>query len=221
LETAKLIKSAASDASFAVRLAFAIQLHGILGGGNRCSGWRTLRGTSAVLVYPTLWQRKSERDAEDRMLSGVLQAIATEVELFKVKFLDSFELVFREPDPQMPAAHLPKVASLTQNLSTVFDSNAVVLGRIPDAALRRKTVATYLKLKAMVDVVNHYAAQRDSWESIRYQPSPGGGINERRAEVETWAERIRRNVPELESEIIDLLADIGKYLEHRYSGRRG
>jgi hypothetical protein len=62
-------------------------------------------------------------------------------------------------------------------------------------------------------VVNHYAARRESWESIRYQSSPGGGINERQAEVETWSGNLRRNIPELETEIEDLLAHIRKYLD--------
>src|SRR5262245_31509049 len=103
----------------------------------------------------TLWQRKSERDAEERIIIGVLQAIATEVELFRVKFLDAFKLTFRDSNPQTLRIHLPKVASQTQNLSAVFDSNAAALGRISDATLRRKIVGTYMKLKAMVDLVNH------------------------------------------------------------------
>jgi hypothetical protein len=84
---------------------------------------------------------------------------------------------------------------------------------VADAALRRKIVKTYAKIKAMIGVVSHYAARRESWESIRYQSSPGGGINERQAEVETWSDNLRRNIPELETEIEDLLAHIRKYLD--------
>jgi hypothetical protein len=65
----------------------------------------------------------------------------------------------------------------------------------------------------MIGVVSHYAARRKSWESIRYQSSPGGGINERQAEVETWSDNLRRNIPELETEIEDLLAHMRKYLD--------
>jgi hypothetical protein len=54
------------------------------------------------------------------MLIGVLQVIETEVELFKVLWLDAFKLAFK--------AHLPKVASLPQRLVIVFDSNAAMLG---------------------------------------------------------------------------------------------
>jgi hypothetical protein len=164
-------------------------------------------GLFAVLAQflSTLWQRKSERDAEARMLIGVLQVIETEVELFKVLWLDAFKLAFK--------AHLPKVASLPQSLVIVFDSNAAMLGHVADAALRRKIVKTYAKIKAMIGVVSHYAARRESWESIRYQSSPGGGINERQAEVETWSDNLRRNIPELEIEIEDLLAHIRKYLD--------
>jgi hypothetical protein len=176
--------------------------------GGLMTGWLALLAQKQAAKD----QRKRDRETERETIKGTLQAIETEVELFKVKFLDAFELVFREPDPQTASAPLPKVVSLTQNLSIIFDSNAAVLGRIPDATLRRKIVSTYLKLKAMVDIVNYYAARRESWESIRYQPSPGGGLNELKAEVENWAARIRRNVPELEVEIKDLLVEIRNYL---------
>src|SRR4029077_18739828 len=107
----------------------------------------------------------------------------------------------------------PKVASLPQSLVIVFDSNAAMLGHVADAALRRKIVKTYAKIKAMIGVVSYYAARRESWESIRYQSSPGGGINERQAEVETWSDNLRRNIPELETEIGRLLAHMRKYLD--------
>jgi hypothetical protein len=76
-------------------------------------------GLFAVLTQflSSRWQRKSERDAEARIVIGVLQAIETEVELFRAKFLDAFKLTFREPNPETPRIHLPKVASQTQNLS--------------------------------------------------------------------------------------------------------
>ena len=86
-------------------------------------------------------QRKRDVDAERRAINGALEAIATEVEVFKVKFLDAFVLTFKEFTPQTPRAHLPKLPPLTQNLPVVFDSNAAVLGRISDAALRCQIVA--------------------------------------------------------------------------------
>lgn len=92
-------------------------------------------------------QRIRDREIEREAIRGTLEAIATEIEIFKVKYLDAFALVFTEFNPQTPRAHLPMIASLTQNLSVVFDSNAAVLGRISDAALRRKIVGTYVKLK--------------------------------------------------------------------------
>jgi hypothetical protein len=173
-------------------------------------------GFFAILTQflSTLWQRKGVRDSERRALVGTLQAMATEVEVFKVKFLDGFERVFGEPDPKTPFGHLPKVASLRQNLSSVFDSNAAVLGQITDAALRRKIVATYVTLKAMVDVVNYYSERREFFENVRYQPNVIG-VNEVRGEAETWAGNVRRNIPDLEKEIAELLADIGKHLDGR------
>ncbi len=117
-------------------------------------------------------QRIRERETEIETIRGTLQAIEAEVELFKAKFLEGFEMTFKEPES--PLAYLPKIVSIKQNLSVVFDSNTAVLGRITDATLRRKIVATYLRLKATLDVVNHYAERREFWDSVRYQPSTGG-----------------------------------------------
>jgi hypothetical protein len=188
------------DGSFAACRSFAIQLHRVLGcdhrGVNRCSHRRALRGVSAVLIHPVATEERTRCGSPYAHQSSASDR--TEVELFKVLWLDAFKLAFK--------AHLPKVASLPQSLVIVFDSNAAMLGHVADTALRRKIVKTYAKIKAMIGVVSHYAARRESWESIGYQSSPGGGINERQAEVETWSDNLRRNIPELETEIEDLLA---------------
>jgi hypothetical protein len=65
----------------------------------------------------------------------------------------------------------------------------------------------------MIDVVNHYAERRKYWVSVRLQPSVGGGLREVGDEVELWAGNVRRNIPELENEIADLLIEIRKYLD--------
>jgi hypothetical protein len=64
-------------------------------------------GLFAVLTQflSTLWQRKSERVAERRAIHGVLQAMSTEVELFKDKFLNGFEDVFGEPNSMASSVH--------------------------------------------------------------------------------------------------------------------
>jgi hypothetical protein len=160
-------------------------------------------------------QRTRDRDTERETVRGTLEAIATEVEVFKVTFLDGFEEVFRPFDLGRPFVHLPQVIPLQQGLSIVFDSNAAVLGRINDAALRRKAVATYVELKAIIDVVNHYAKRRELFESVRYQPSAAGGPDPVKAEIETWAKNVREHIPILQKKIEDLLTEIRKYLDHQ------
>jgi hypothetical protein len=93
--------------------------------GGLMTGWFTLRAQKQAAKDQRMRDRETEREA----INGTLEAIATEVEVFKVKFLDSFERVFTEPDSGTPFRHLPKVASLRQNLCSVFDSNAAVLGK--------------------------------------------------------------------------------------------
>jgi hypothetical protein len=107
--------------------------------------------------------------------------------------------------------------SLSQPLSIVFDSNAAALGRISDAPLRHKIVATYIKLKAIVDIVNHYAKRREFFEDIRSRANPNqlGRAVEVKGELERWAKNIRQHIPELQTEIADLLVEIRKYLDRQ------
>jgi hypothetical protein len=160
-------------------------------------------------------QRRRDRETEIENIRGILEANVTEVELFKNLFLNGFEDAFMEPDSSRPFGHLPQIVSLSQSLSTVFDSNAAVLGRISDAPLRHKIVATYIKLKAIVDIVNHYAKRREFFEDIRSHTNPNqlGRAVEVKGELEKWAKNIRRYIPELQAEIADLLVEIRKYLD--------
>jgi hypothetical protein len=156
-------------------------------------------------------QRRRDREADNEQIKGTLQAIATELEAFKARFVDGFRKNFVEPDQQEPYAHLPKIVGFRHPYFVVFDNNASSLGRVTNAELRRKIVSTYVELKAVVDVIGHYAERRDYWERIRYQQE----FRDRevaKEEIENWAERIRNSIPDLEHEISGLLVDIRKYL---------
>jgi len=112
-------------------------------------------------LLSSVWQSKSERSAERRVTNGILQAVTTELEVFKVKYPDAFARMFDESQ-----SGIPKVAMINQNVFSVFDSNAAALGRITDPALRRKIVSVYTGLKAIVDTVNHYSQQRTLWSEV-------------------------------------------------------
>lgn len=64
-------------------------------------------------------QRKRDRETGQEALKGTLQAIETEVDMFKRKFLDAFEKVFLGPEVQRTSSHLPKIASLKQNVRRI------------------------------------------------------------------------------------------------------
>jgi hypothetical protein len=180
--------------------------------GGVMAGWFALRAQEQAAKD----QRTRDRETESETISGTLEAIATEVEIFKVKFLDAFKRVFEIANPDKSPADSIKFARVKQSLFSVFDSNAAIVGRIPDAELRRKIVATYITLKALVDVVNHYTEKQEEWTRISHQSNiPGGGILELKGGVEKWAGNVRRFIPELEEEIIDLLGEIKKYLDRR------
>lgn len=158
-------------------------------------------------------QRRRDRDAEREEVRGTLEAIATELEVFKKIFLDDFKKGFNKPNPQTSLADSIKFARIDQSLFSVFDSNAAILGRVTDAALRHKIVATYVRLKALINTVNHYTERQAFWESVRHQPSIGGGLLETQGEVEAWAGGVQQHILKLETEIPDLLSDIRKYLD--------
>jgi hypothetical protein len=176
--------------------------------GGLMTGWFALRAQKQAAKD----QRIRDRDAERETIRGTLGAIATEVEVFKAKYLDAFQIMFKEPDPQAPPVNPAKVAPTNQSLFSVFDSNAAVLGRITNPILRRKIVTTYIDLKAIVDVVNHYTERREFWARLRHQQGKNEETREAKAEVESWISNINRSVPKLDTKIIELLVDIEKYL---------
>ena len=157
-------------------------------------------------------QRQRDRETEREAIEGTLQAIETEVDVFKLKYVDALKVLFKEPNPQAPPADPIAIPRSSQSLFGVFDSNAAMLGRITDAALRRKIVGVYVGLKLMVDNVNHYTERHQFWLNVSHQPNRIGGINQAKAEVESWASNIRMHIPLVEIQIKDLLSDIRSYL---------
>jgi len=176
--------------------------------GGSITGWFTLRAQKQAAKD----QRIRDRETELEAIKGTLQAIETEVDVFKLKYLDALNVLFKEPNPKAPPANPIDIPRSSQSLFSVFDSNAAMLGRITDAALRRKIVGVYVGLKLMVDIVNHYTERHQFWLNLSHQPNRIGGITEAKGEVESRAENIRMHIPLLEIEIKDLLADIRRYL---------
>jgi hypothetical protein len=158
------------------------------------------------------YQRRRDRETEREAVNRTLQAVATEFDTFRAKFLQALKRDFVEPDPNAPFIHLPKVPPLAQPFFAIFDSNAAVLGLVMDTALRRQIVVTYFTLKSLIDTVNHYVKGREFWEWVGYQ-STTGNREIPKEEAELWAKHIRESIPEIETEISALIEAIEKYLK--------
>ena len=160
-------------------------------------------------------QRKRDGQAEYERVKGTLQALWAELDTFKKRFVDAFKKRFVEPNSEVPYAHIPKFAALRHSFFIVFDSNADLIGHITSAELRREIVSTYVKLKAAVDTLNHYAERRANWDKLCFE----GGFGREYAleEAENWAANIRNSLPGLENDIAMLLEHIRAYLEEETS----
>jgi hypothetical protein len=141
------------------------------------------------------YQRKRDRETEREAVNRTLQAVATEFDTFRAKFLQALKRDFVEPDPNAPFINLPKVPPLAQPFFAVFDSNAA-----------------YFTLKSLIDTVNHYVKGREFWEWVGYQ-STTGNREIPKEEAELWAKHIRESIPEIETEISALIEAIEKYLK--------
>ena len=113
-----------------------------------------MTGVSALYAQKQAAKDQCNRDlqAERRTTDATLQAIAAEMEAFKLEF------------------DLSKPVDWKQNYFAVFDQNAGVIGQIANGNLRRNIIRTYSKAKGLMDYYN-YVRSPQLGESDRQEVS--------------------------------------------------
>jgi hypothetical protein len=108
----------------------------------------------------TLWaqkmyaeeQRKREEKAEATLIRGFVQAIADEVK----SIWDRYNLEIGPSLRNLKDGETAIPFPLHQSYFSVFDTNASLVGRIPEIELREQIISTYIEAKGFVDSMHYY-----------------------------------------------------------------
>ncbi len=138
-------------------------------------------------------QRKSDREAEEREVNGVLKSIEHELNEIEHGFLAPLEAAFPESRKSDQSGLPLKTPSINQNLFTIYDSNAGKIGKVADANTRHLIVRIYTSAKLSVDILNQYNRTYQVWDRLRHgfgtEPSQAQQIL---PELSHWASEMRR-----------------------------
>ena len=111
-------------------------------------------------------QRKQQKQSEEVMIRGFVQAIADEV----TSVWDRYNVEIGPHLKTLPEGQAAIVFPLQQSYFVVFDSNASLIGRIPDRKLREQIIATYVEAKGFVDSMRYYERLVDTYNAQKAQP---------------------------------------------------
>jgi hypothetical protein len=130
--------------------------------GGRLAGDATIRAQNKSIKD----QRKREDKAEATLIRGFVQAIADELQSVWDRYNVEIGPHLRSLEDAKPAIPFP----LHQTYFAVFDSNAFLLGRIPDRKLGRQIISTYVEAKGFVDSMRYYERLVTKYKADRRAP---------------------------------------------------
>lgn len=104
----------------------------------------TLRATNKA--HQDALDLQTQKDSAQ--IKGVLQALHAELSCLWFMYESEFGEDMEKLEPADPFVNYFK---LGENYFSIFDSNSVFIGKIPDPKLRQSMVLAYLRLKSLVD----------------------------------------------------------------------
>jgi hypothetical protein len=105
---------------------------------------------------------EKDKDKDKETLQGVLQAIHDEMESLWEAYMDSVGHHLEAlPNGQPFNMYWP----ITQDYFTIYNSNALLIGRIPDPDLRKLIVSSYSKARGLID---SYRLNNDLVQKFEY-----------------------------------------------------
>jgi hypothetical protein len=162
-------------------------------------------------------QRQRDLEIEQRAVKGTLQAITAELKFFKAHGVDSLGAKLKDLTDARELArnregHKPEpfVMSRTEtNYFIIFESSAVMLGRINDEKLRQEIISVYNFSKDLMDRLNATLPEYQVWRNA----SVGSEKEKSAGMLMGFEESIRTSVIGLQRDLADLLPKIEKYLD--------
>jgi len=166
-------------------------------------------GLTLVGVYWTHWYQKREaahRDAEN--ILGLLQAFHDEIEtlwgIYQASAGAQLEALLNNEPMLM---YWP----LTQDYLTIYNTHASSIGKIKNHELRKQIIATYTKIRGMIDSfrMNNELVQKWEYAHSLFQETRGSvhesNANARLESLVEYAKLLKQTHSELESMVSELL----------------
>jgi hypothetical protein len=129
-------------------------------------------------------QRKRESRSEEQTITGVLQSLHSEIEVFSGTVLGSIRATMDpQSNPSTPPPKPVKLLPISQGYFAIFDANASVLGRLRDTHLTEQIVRFYACSKYLVDQINHYQTEFDLLARLRHEANAEREVSDLQQEI--------------------------------------
>ena len=173
------------------------------------------RATRQATVHATEHSLRLEQQKQNAVIEGVVLGLRAEIstswDFYLNQFGDSVEAL-RDGEA------FDRIYGLYQSYFTVYESNASLLGQIPDDTLRQAIVATYGKARALIDTHlhnNELIRRRDTLEALRDQTGNANldaQIDAASVNLRSNGKAVKENYLEMKRRVPDLTARIDKFV---------
>jgi hypothetical protein len=173
-------------------------------------------GFFAVLaqIIANFWESRLRHEDERRSIHGMLQALDTELTVFKTDFLDRMKQMCDDVDEVrrrgLGSRGPLSITSSKQNYHVVFESNAAMLGRIGDEKLRERIIRIYGSNKSLFDYLNYYSRQSDALAQLAQPTQEGnalfGKLEELEQKIKAQIEEMQKDLPRVQEAVRGYLA---------------
>jgi len=177
--------------------------------GGCIAGYFAMRSTDKAFEN----QKKQAQQNEDKLIKGVMQAIHDETETVFERYQETMGAKLESlPEGQPLLVYYP----LVSDFFTVYNSNAFLLGRIPDNDLRKQIIKTYTLGKGIIDsfrMNNDMLQKFDYWNQV-FQESKNATHQQKAAalfhSLVLYAKDMKTTHQQVKSEISQLLRTLRK-----------
>lgn len=188
---------------------------GILGGA--VGGVIGARATSKATMQAHHNNLELQEQNRKASVNGFLRSIHAELQTLLLLYEGEFkEALENLEEGEMFAYHYP----LHQEYFTVYDTNGILIGQIPDDELRKVIIATYLKMKSLIDSHLHNNQMLDKYAEVqRLETIHDTSIFMEdhiafiRKNLEAYGTEIKQNYLQLRQDVSDLLTRLDKHIE--------
>jgi len=177
--------------------------------GARIGGNFTLTAVEEAHQRTLSLQKKNQESLVKALLQAIYDEIDTVWELYKDKIGPQIEAL-------NPGDPFPYYVPVNQDYFTMYNANAILIGNITDADLRKAIVTTYTKARGLIDsfrLNNEFVQKMEYWNNIFIQSQ--NTIHQQQLIdsvriLADYANKIKKSHDSLKSCVTDLLRRLNK-----------